>query len=287
MKRLLTLVFTIAVVVIGFLSVRGALPFIPILGTSMEPQIRAGDIITVGEVAPSQIKVGDVIVFNVPPLVQQAYNYPALVAHRVIKIDASGKGIFFRTKGDNVEGEDPFTVRAQDLRGIVSNKIAYVGFPLLFMQSKQGLIFIIVALALLAVFFFTEELGRGRRSLQRGIFSPVIEENQRTSRVLEQRIQKTETEVVGSQQALEKFAGAIAEYAQHLKSHTSAIQGLSEASHELKNGAAEQNKVLARMLQVMETATPPAKVPEEITTPEVEQKKFPPGCARSRLTWSK
>ncbi len=88
-----------------------------------------------------------------------------------------------------------------------------------------------------------------------------------------------------TQQALNNFAQAIAEYAGHLKSHTSAIQGLSEASQELKKGAAEQNKVLARLLETMEQTSPKKLevVEEEIVeeAPEVEEIKFPPGCFRS------
>jgi methyl-accepting chemotaxis protein len=92
--------------------------------------------------------------------------------------------------------------------------------------------------------------------------------------------------MANTQEALTSFAGAIAEYAEHLKSHTSAIQGLSEASQELKKGAVEQNKVLERIAEVMGEKRPPS---EEVVTatepaiPEVKKIKLPPGCAKSRL----
>jgi len=277
MKRALALILIIAAVVAGFLSVRGAMPFMAIFGTSMQPEYKPGDLILIEEVSPSDIKVGDVIVYTVPPMVRTVYNYPLVVAHRVIKVDTIRGTASFRTKGDNT-GEDPFTVRPEDLRGQVSNRIPYLGFPLLFMQSDYGLIFTIIGLCLLALYLYADELSQGRQTVQRGIFAPVIEENQRSSRILERRLETTEKGMTGTQQALEKFASAIEVYAQHLQSHTSAIQGLSEASQELKKGAAEQNKVLIHLMETMGQRAPKA---EEEIKPKAEIK-FPPGCVRSR-----
>ena len=275
MKRALALILIIAACVVGFLSIRGAMPFLPVFGTSMEPEFKAGNIITIKPIEPSEVKVGDIIVFEVPSAVREYYNYPPLVAHRVIRVNETN--MTFRTKGDNT-GEDPFTVRAQDLKGTVGQQIPYLGFPLLFFQSTNGVIFIIIALSLFALYLYGGELSRGRQTVQRGIFAPVIEETRRSSRVIERRLETTEKGMTGTEQALGKFASAIAEYAGHLKSHTSAIISLSEASQELKSGAAEQNKVLSRLTEVMEQTRP--KVEE--VKPEVEKVKFPPGCVRSR-----
>ena len=278
MKRALALTLIITAVIVGFLSIRGVMPFMAIFGTSMQPEFKPGDLILIEEVSPSDIKVGDVIAYTIPPMVREAYNYPVVVAHRVVRVATTERGVTFRTQGDNAGGEDPFMVRAEDLKGQVSNRIPYLGFPLLFMQSDYGLIFTIIGLSLLALYLYADELSRGRQTVQRGIFAPVIEEGQRSSRILERRIETTEKGVIGTQQALNSFASAIAEYAEHLKSHTSAIQGLSEASQELRKGAAEQNKVLIHLVETMEQRAPKA---EEVK-PEVEEIKFPPGCVRSR-----
>ena len=72
--------------------------------------------------------------------------------------------------------------------------------------------------------------SQGAHPISEALLRPVIEESQRNSQVLERRIETTEKGMVGTQQALNSFASAIAEYAKHLKSHTSAIQGLSEVS---------------------------------------------------------
>ncbi len=249
MKRAIGLILIAMAIVIGFLTVRGTMPFIPIFGSSMKPVLQPGSLLLIKPVDTKEIKVGDIIVYNVPSAIQEYYNYPPVVAHRVIKINEQIGS--FRTKGDNT-GEDPFAIMPGDVRGVVGNQIEYLGFPLLFLQSKQGMIFIIVSLALLVFFLYGPELGQGGRWLQRGAFSPVIQASHRTNRVLAQKIETTEQRMDATQQALEKFSAAIELYAQHLASHTSAIQGLSEASHELKRSAAEQNRVLMNLAQNME-----------------------------------
>jgi len=275
MKRALGLVIVIAAVVAGFLSIRGAMPFMAIFGDSMEPEFKAGDLIMIKEVSPSEIEVGDVIVFAVPPLVREAYNYPQVVIHRVARAYTTETGTTFRTRGDNVAGEDPFGVRSEDIKGKPGKRIPYLGFPLLFLQSQHGLIFTVVGLCLFAGYLYAEDLSRGSGKVQRGLFAPVIAENRRSSRLLEQRIETTEKVMAGTGQALGKFASAIEVYAEHLSSHTSAIQGLSEASQELKQGAAEQNKVLAHLMKVMEQIAPrreeKARAQAEKMTAEAEE----------------
>ena len=283
-QRALTLITITVACIVGFMSVRGTMPFMPVFGISMEPELHAGNLITIKQMDPSEVKEGDIIVYNVPAAIRDHYNYPPIVAHRVIEVRETEYGTAWRTKGDNA-GEDPFTVRTQDLRGTVSNQISYLGFPLLFLQSQQGLIFVAIALCLFAFYLYANDLARGGQKAHRGLFAPVIEESQHGSEVLAQRIGTTEKQMEFTQQALNSFAAAIAEYAEHLKSHTGAIQGLSEASQELKKGAVEQNKVLERIAEVMaqprlirKEVTPVAEAP----VPETQEVKFPPGCVRSR-----
>ncbi len=283
-KRALTLVSLVAICIIGFMAVRGTMPFMPVFGTSMEPVLHTGNLITIKEKSPAEVEVGDIVVYNVPSAIQDYYNYPPVVAHRVIEVRDTEFGIAWRTKGDN-SGEDPFTVRANDLRGTVNHQIPFLGFPFLFLQSQQGLMFVIIALSLFALYLYANDLSRGGQKVHRGIFAPVIEESQRSSETLAQKIETTEKGMEVTQQALTSFASAIAEYAEHLRSHTSAIQGLSEASQELKKGAVEQNKVLSRIVEALDQQ----RLPREEVTPTaepvaaaVEKVKFPPGCVRSR-----
>jgi signal peptidase I len=264
MKRALGLILIIVACVAGFLSIRGVMPFMPVFGTSMEPELHAGNLILIEEISPSDVKVGDIIVFTIPAMVREHYNYPVVIAHRVIKVDTE-PGLAFRTKGDNT-GEDPFTVRAQDLKGKAGQQIPYLGLLLLFFQSQQGIIFIIVALCLFALYLYGSELSRGRRSLQRGIFGPVLDQNQALARRHEQTSQM-------SSRALEQFASAMSEYARHLASHTSAIQGLSEASQDLRDAVRDQNK----MFKSWEHIGKEEKTQATAATPHVV-----PGCYRGK-----
>jgi len=287
-RRTVMLILITAVCIVGFLSIRGEMPFMAIYGISMEPVLQAGDLILIEDIATSDIEEGDIIVFTVPQAVRDFYNYPQVVAHRVLEVNESEFGVTFRTKGDNT-GEDPFTVRPQDVKGHLSKQYSYLGYPLLFFQSKQGVIFIVIALCLLALYLYSNEITRGRQIIHKGIFSPIIKENQDTNRVLGQRMESTEKGVVDVQKAMLNFASAISEYAEHLKSHTSAIQGLSEASQELKKGAAQQNEVLARLMETMEQKIIRAETPETEPEPEVEdtEPRFPPGCIRNRRSQGK
>ncbi len=300
MKRAIGLILATVACIIAFLSVRGTLPFIPIFGSSMEPTLHSGGLLFIEPIDPKDIKVGDIIVYNIPEAVRSYYNYPPTVSHRVIKV-YTAPSLSFRTKGDNT-GEDPFTIRPEDIRGTVGKQIPYLGLPLLFFQSTQGLIFAIIALILLAIFLYGSELRRGSGWLHRGIFSPVIEEEKRANRMLSRKIEATEKKMETTEQALEKFSLAVAEYAKHLASHTSAIQGLAEASQELKKGAAEQNRVLAAIMEnvgkaepkretiiIKETKpAPPTPLMKAKKTAEPVEKSHKalqngtPGCARKR-----
>jgi len=283
-KRAITLITIAAICLTAFMAIRGAMPFMPVFGTSMEPELHAGNLILIKDKGPEEVKVGDIIVYNVPPAIQDFYNYPPIVAHRVIEVRDTQYGIAWRTKGDNA-GEDPFTVRAQDLRGTVNQQIPVLGFPFLFVQSQQGLMFVIIALSLFALYLYANDISRGGQKIHRGIFAPVIQETLRDTETLAQRMGGTEKVMAQTQEALSSFAAAMAEYAEHLRSHTSAIQGLAEASHELKRGAAEQNKVLERIAEAMQQRKP---LPEKTPSPEKPaahapaKGKYPPGCVRSR-----
>jgi transcriptional regulator with GAF, ATPase, and Fis domain len=108
------------------------------------------------------------------------------------------------------------------------------------------------------------------------LFAHIIEGKQDT--ISEDWMTRTE-------RTLRELTEAISEYALHLKSHTAAIQGLSEASQELKHSAAEQNRVLADLVNAI-TQTPSIKEPvtagEQEPPPPLEKDSYPPGCYNSQ-----
>jgi GAF domain-containing protein len=108
-------------------------------------------------------------------------------------------------------------------------------------------------------------------------FAPIFERKQRTGPLPEEWMSRTE-------QALQELSAAIAEYAVHLKSHTAAIQGLSEASQELKRSAAEQNRILADLVETIAqrpSRAEPVTVSKDEPTPPTDKGIHPPGCYHS------
>jgi hypothetical protein len=86
-----------------------------------------------------------------------------------------------------------------------------------------------------------------------GIFILVIILRERNS-ALARQVEAAEKKMDATEQALKSFTAAIADYARHLSSHTGAIQGLAEASQELKKSAAFQNSVILDLIKNTEDA---------------------------------
>lgn len=68
-------------------------PSAVIKGSSMLPLLREGDIVFIAKAGPSDIKVGDIIVYK--------SNYDTYIIHRVVGILIVGNEYYYVTKGDN------------------------------------------------------------------------------------------------------------------------------------------------------------------------------------------
>jgi signal peptidase len=128
-------------------------PVVPVLGISMHPTLHAGDLVFVKGVDPRTLKKGDVIAFKVPKDLQEKYNVPASYVHRIVGIERDPDGqIFFATKGDNVRGPEPFKTAMQNVVGKMVAHVPKLGYPILFVRSKQGLI--LLGAVLIAAFLY-------------------------------------------------------------------------------------------------------------------------------------
>jgi signal peptidase I len=239
MKRAIGLILISFLCAVGFLSVWGNVPFAPVFDSSMEPELQSGSLLVIRSVEVANIEEGDIIVANVPDAVRKDYNYPPTIAHRVVEIKGDQLGISLQTRGINAY-DDPFLVMPWNIRGTVGSQIPYLGLPLLILQNRLAMVFIIVVIVLLALFLYANEISLGIGRIFRNTLSPIVEENHRTDLVLSHRFESTE-------RALDNFANAMQLYAQHMASHTSAIQGLSDASQSLRGSAAEQNRILGHL----------------------------------------
>jgi hypothetical protein len=126
----------------------------------------------------------------------------------------------------------------------IITEIRTLGLPVILLTS--------VAIVLLALFLYLNDIIAGFRRRYRDSVAPIIEESHRVSLVLSNRFE-------GTEKAIEFFAGAIQQYAEHLASHTSAIRGLGEASQALKDSAVTQNQILHRMSHAFSKGKPEAE----------------------------
>jgi len=69
-----------------------------VASSSMIPFLNIGDIVALTGVNTEDVKVDDVIAFNVAPRFQQQYNYPPVVTHRVVEIVTVGSDVYFRRR---------------------------------------------------------------------------------------------------------------------------------------------------------------------------------------------
>lgn len=90
---------------------------------SMSPAIEKGDVIVLKSMKNEEarkIKKGDVLVYN---------HDNKIIVHRVIKKNNNGETISFKTKGDYNNAKDSWTVKQEDVIGIVKFRIRWVGMP--------------------------------------------------------------------------------------------------------------------------------------------------------------
>ncbi len=120
MKRDVVIVLTVILVILVFneglrLATGTEVPLAIVEGYSMWPTYDNGDILLVVGVEPSDLEIGDVIIYR-------KYD-GTLVVHRVVdKSFVDGKWVF-RTKGDNNSYPDPYPVWEDQVVGRVLGKL--------------------------------------------------------------------------------------------------------------------------------------------------------------------
>lgn len=107
---------------------------------SMEPEYAVGDILISKEREPSQIKVGDNIVY----LGTQGGYDGKIITHNVIKVDRDEKGDYlFHTKGRANTVEDPI-VHEDQLYGVIVHNNVALAWLCKILTNRYGLYFFVV-----------------------------------------------------------------------------------------------------------------------------------------------
>ena len=93
---------------------------------SMTGEINKGDMIIYERYEDQTIEEGQVIVFS-----QQT----SKIIHRVVRIERIGSEVRYYTKGDANFAEDPGFRTEADIVGLTNVKVAYVGYPTLWLHE--------------------------------------------------------------------------------------------------------------------------------------------------------
>ena len=127
----------------------GYMPF-SIQTQSMEPTIKAGDVVIGKEVDFNTLKEGDIITYWATVDEQKILN-----THRITKVISNGKGSVpsFKTKGDNNQIEDEYTVAAADIVAKYNSKISGLGKAVDLLETQKGF-FICIVLPLILFFLY-------------------------------------------------------------------------------------------------------------------------------------
>lgn len=127
----------------------GYMPF-SIQTQSMEPTIKAGDVVIGKEVDFNTLKEGDIITYWTTVDEQKILN-----THRITKVISNGKGSVpsFKTKGDNNQIEDEYTVAAADIVAKYNSKISGLGKAVDLLETQKGF-FICIVLPLILFFLY-------------------------------------------------------------------------------------------------------------------------------------
>lgn len=110
-------------------------PLMVVTTGSMEPTIKVGDLIYVKGVSPSDLQVGDIITFTPP----SDYVRGSLVTHRIVEIIYVNDDISFKTKGDNNDSTDPWTISSDAIVGRQTAILPNVGSFFLWVKTPAGM----------------------------------------------------------------------------------------------------------------------------------------------------
>lgn len=113
-------------------------PFHVVVSNSMSPQIKKGDAVVIKDIEPSNVKIGEVIIFRDPEHKED------LVIQRVVRVEDQGGVKFFSTKGDNNPQADNWKISAGEVTGGVAVRLPSFGSFLDLITTPRGYVSIIV-----------------------------------------------------------------------------------------------------------------------------------------------
>jgi signal peptidase I len=171
MTAVLGLLAAFALLVIVIPALLGTQTYTVLTG-SMQPGMPPGTLVGVRETPIEQIRVGDVITYQLRP------GEPEVVTHRVVGVTMADDGTTtLTTRGDANNVSDP-PVLAVQVRGVVVYAVPFLGYPgLLVGGTSRGIFVLILGVAIIAygaiVLISDVVRSRRRRSAARASSTPI------------------------------------------------------------------------------------------------------------------
>ncbi|MGY5873065.1 MAG: signal peptidase I [Candidatus Thorarchaeota archaeon] len=128
-------------------------PLVVVESDSMIPTLYRGHLLILQARAPDQIQVGNIIVFD-------AGYHDKPIVHRIMRIENVSGELHYFTQGDNNALEDPGYRTIDDIIGVVTLAIPYIGHVTLFLHEPYGFAIVIIlflALLILPEFFMKDD----------------------------------------------------------------------------------------------------------------------------------
>ncbi len=125
------------------IDILGFRPYMVATG-SMEPKYSVGDVIIIKQTPKEKIKVGDIINYI-------SENEANTITHRVVNIVEKDGQVYYKTKGDNNNSEDPGLIRYDKVQGVLIFKISKLGTIITKLLTGTGItiLFVFVILSYL------------------------------------------------------------------------------------------------------------------------------------------
>jgi len=123
-------------------------PFVVVASGSMKPTLNVGDLLIIGGINSSNLKVGDIIIFRPP----NPYWNGVPWVHRIVIIQHKDGNVIIKTKGDANTYPDPFWLTGENVIGKVIGRIPYIG--MLSLALKNWAIPTVIIIIILAIIIF-------------------------------------------------------------------------------------------------------------------------------------
>nr|WP_257009127.1 signal peptidase I [Bacillus sp. 7884-1] len=132
-----------------------------VLSGSMEPAFQTGSIIAIQlKDKHSSYEKGDVITFQMEG---------KLITHRITDVKKQNGQTVYKTKGDNNDGVDRWTVTQQNIIGMYKGfTIPYVGYALNYSSSKVGSALLLFIPGLLLLISAIRSINGAKQELEAG-----------------------------------------------------------------------------------------------------------------------